>query len=619
MSGICGIVNLDGAPVDRGLLQAMTSFMTFRGPDAQDVWVDGPVGFGHTLLRTTFESEREHQPCSLDSQVWITADARIDGRDELKGKLRAANRGDLGDATDVDLILHAYHEWGTDCVQHLIGDFAFALWDMPNQRLFCARDHFGIKPFFYALLGQHLIFSNTLNCVRKHPSVSSTLNDLAIADFLLFGDNQEPGTTVFSSIQRLSPAHMLTWSAGSGLQVTSYWHLPTDLGVRHRRASDYTEHFRELLDIAVADRLRSNRIGVEMSGGLDSSSIAAVALGLMSRQGEPFSLQAQTTVYDDLIPDEERHFSGLVAQHLGIPIHYIVADKYQLYERWNHPETWSPEPSHNPQAAVTVENFRTSAALGRVFLSGWDGDALLSESLRPHFRSLFTNRRYGGLFIDMVRYGISQRNDLTAAVRNGLRRKPTSIASTTTRDFGFPDWLNPELEDRFDLRMRWHQHHTMTAFDHPTRPYAYRVYQHLSQHASFFDRYDAGSSGFPLEYRHPLMDLRLIDCCLSLPLQPWVVKKHILREAMRGFLPEVVRTRPKAPLAGLPYVELLKRSKPGCFDNLPVPKNLSRYVNSAKMPTLQLMSKNSGSSWITMRPFSLQVWLSTSELPFLQV
>src|SRR3990172_1885650 len=249
MSGICGIVNLDGAPVERQLLRHMTAFMAFRGPDAQDVWVDGRVGLGHTMLRTTFESEREQQPFSLDGKVRITADARIDGRDQLKRKLEAEDCTGLAAATDPELILHAYRAWGEDCVQHLIGDFAFAIWDGPRQRLFCARDHFGVKPFFYARVGQCLVFSNTLNCMRRHPAVSDTLDDLAIADFLLFETFQDPGATAFADIRRLPPAQRLTWSA-KGLQLGCYWAMPTDLGVRYRAGGDYIEQFRELLAMA---------------------------------------------------------------------------------------------------------------------------------------------------------------------------------------------------------------------------------------------------------------------------------------------------------------------------------------------------------------------------------
>ncbi len=129
MSGIVGVINLDGAPADRQLLQQMTAFVAYRGPDAQEIWIDGKVGFGHTMLRTTAESMRERQPFSLDGQVWITADARVDGRSDLIGKLASKVNAHLKSAADVELILHAYHAWGEDCVNYLLGDFAFAIWD----------------------------------------------------------------------------------------------------------------------------------------------------------------------------------------------------------------------------------------------------------------------------------------------------------------------------------------------------------------------------------------------------------------------------------------------------------------------------------------------------------
>src|SRR5438876_9538250 len=140
MSGFVGIVNSDGAPVARETLFRLTETMAYRGPDALNVWIDGHVGFGHTMLRTTREAESERQPCSLDGECWITADCRVDGREDLIQALLARGRKFVKDAPDPELILHAYAVWGTECVLHLIGDFAFAIWDGRNRRLFCARD-----------------------------------------------------------------------------------------------------------------------------------------------------------------------------------------------------------------------------------------------------------------------------------------------------------------------------------------------------------------------------------------------------------------------------------------------------------------------------------------------
>ncbi len=116
-------------------LQGLTDFLTFRGPDAQQIWVDGPVGFGHTLLKTAEESETEHQPFSLDGATWIVADARLDARADLIAKLGNQSQRGLAAAADVELLLRAYLAWGENCVDHLLGDFAFAIWDGPRENV----------------------------------------------------------------------------------------------------------------------------------------------------------------------------------------------------------------------------------------------------------------------------------------------------------------------------------------------------------------------------------------------------------------------------------------------------------------------------------------------------
>src|ERR1700685_1884422 len=156
MSGFVGILNLDGAPADRALLERMTQSLAFRGPDAQEVWCQGPVGLGHALLQTTSGTPLEKQPAQLDGRLWIVADARIDARAELIGKLNGKSQTPRAvslSTPDAELILHAYDHWGEACVEHLLGDFSFAIWDATRQRLFCARDHFGVKLLYYSRIG----------------------------------------------------------------------------------------------------------------------------------------------------------------------------------------------------------------------------------------------------------------------------------------------------------------------------------------------------------------------------------------------------------------------------------------------------------------------------------
>ena len=600
MSGVCGIVHLDGAPVERRLLERMTAFMAFRGPDAQETWCDGAAGLGHTLLRTTFESEHEHQPSSLDGRTWITADARVDARDELRNKLAAKGRAVPADSTDDMLILHAWHAWGEDCVRHLLGDFAFAIWDATAKRLFCARDHFGAKPFFFARAGQRFIFSNTLDCLREHPGIDSELDDLAIADFLLFEMSQDPAATVFAGIRRLPPGQCLTCTP-DGVKTRTYWTLPIKEPVRYRARGDYVEHFKELLETAVSDRLRTDRIGIQFTGGMDSTSIGATAKRILSRQSKPFSINAQTFVYDRLIPDQERRFAAMAAERLGIPIRFFVVDDYGLGDRRYEGVYRLPEPTHDLSVAKSLDGYRQASSYCRVVLTGWDGDALLNESPKPYLRTLLKQRRLARAIWGALGYGISQRRLIPLS----LRKRAAARGPDQTP--GFPRWIDRSLEARLDLRARWERFHAQPETSHPVRPYAFRTLG-LIRKSNFFECGDAGVTRLPLEHRHPLLDLRLVEYCLTLPPLPWCVKKKILREAMRGVLPEAVRLRPKSPLGGWPEMEQLRQPDARWVDEfVPVPQ-LGRYVDRSRIPPVRA-AVDPEDAWNNLRPLSLNLWL----------
>jgi asparagine synthase (glutamine-hydrolysing) len=607
MSGIVGIINLDGRQIDRQLLQRMTEFMDYRGPDVRQIWTDGPVGFGHTMLRTTFESEFEQQPCSLDGQVWITADARIDGRKELVSELERKGRHNLRSATDPELILHAYHVWGEGCVDHLLGDFVFALWDSPRRRLFCGRDHFGVKPFYYARTHHRLVFSNTLNCVRTHPAVSDDLNDSAIADFLLFGANQELSTTTFADIQRLPPAHLLTWSMGA-TRISRYWTLPTDGEIRYRRASDYVEHFKEHLRAAVSDRLRTNRVGITMSGGLDSTSIAVIARELLSERAEPYDLRAYTTVYDRLIPDQERHYSGLAAEALNIPIHYLVADDYSLFDGWEQAALQRHEPIDNPLEAVQVDQYRQIAANSRVVLGGSGGDALLAMS-RSYFVELLKSFRIGRLIREAAGYAWSYG-----------KRPPLNFRSTFKSWLGispapwrmpFPVWLDESFMKRIDLQARWDQiNNVASSQQHATHAAAYENIL-LPLWPNCFESWDPGGSLFPVESRQPFFDVRLVNYVLAIPLVPWSIDKTLLRTLVRGILPDAVRLRPKTILAGDPVLELLRHSNLHWMDQFDPALEFASYVNRSKVEQLPAVQERPDiyECYLNLRPCTLNLWL----------
>ena len=166
----------------------------------------------------------------------------------------------------VNDILSAYETWGDDCVNHLSGDFAFAIRDERRQRIFCARDHFGVKPFFYTFIDNEFHYSSALNDLRQNPKVSDSLNEIAVGDYLLFGVNQDLSTTIFKDIQRLPPGHSLTVANGS-ITTRRYWAPANSTEVRFRNPESYVERFSELLSQAVSDRMPTDRVAISMSGG----------------------------------------------------------------------------------------------------------------------------------------------------------------------------------------------------------------------------------------------------------------------------------------------------------------------------------------------------------------
>lgn len=608
MSGIVGILNLDGKAIDCQLLQQMTEFMSYRGPDAQNIWFDGNVGFGHTLLGTTPESASEHQPCSFDDEVWIAADARVDGRVELIEKLKANNCSVVGTATDAELILHAYSVWEQDCCQYLLGDFAFAIWNKRQQRLFCGRDRFGVKPFYYAQIGRCLIFSNTLNSLRMYPNVSDRLNDLAIADFLIFGCNQELDTTAFADIRRLPPAHCLIWS-GEALHAKRYWMLPVDGYIRYKKAIDYVEHFKELMRVAVADRLRTDRAGVFMSGGLDSTTLAATAKEALTAEYKLFDLRAYTIVYDKLIPDRERYYSGLMAQALDIPIHYQVGDDYTIFQGWEDPSLNRPEPTDVSILAVSADLFKQVAGHSRVILDGNGGDAVLySRGAYFYCVYLLKNWQLLRLVTDLVQYVVSQGRLPQPGLRSQVKRW---LGIRSFRN-SYPNWINKELSQSLNLVERWEKLTSEPAEIHPVRPEAYEqltapLWPYL------FESRDPGLTGFPVEVRYPFFDLRLVNYLLAIPPVPWFLHKELLRVAMRGILPESVRLRPKTPLLGDPCRQLVQQRGSQWVKQFKLTPALDKYVNRDVFPTISETEPNGKEVPLCLPLVNLHLWLQNLE------
>jgi asparagine synthase (glutamine-hydrolysing) len=605
VSGFIGIVHPDGCPIDSELLQNLTAFLSFRGPDAQRTMFHGSMGFGHALLQIENGTPQEKQPAQLDGRLWITSDARIDSRAELIEKLKAKSPDCISlsrSSSDAELILHAYDAWGETCVEHLLGDFSFAIWDEPIRRLFCARDQFGVKPFFYAQAGPLVIFSNTLDCVRRHPSVSSDLDHLSIADFLLFDRIQDPSGTSFKSIRRLPPAHFLKVDHGR-LTVRRYWELSGVTPIQFASDKEYIEQFRRLLDTSVADRLRSRSAGVTMSGGLDSTIVAASALRIFGRNEDPSELRAYTEVYDSLIPHEERYYATLTADALGIPIEFLISDHWKIFERADQPEFQTPEPMHSPLPNTTIDQLQQASVRSHVVLTGYGGDPVLCSRISVHFRQLIGAKQFGQAVRDATRY-LSVDGRLS---RLYIRKRLNLLFPSKSQLPVYPRWLNADFERDFGLRDRWNTLNRQSIPESAIRPEAQGAMADLFW-ANLFEMHDAGVTRLPTEVCHPFFDIRLVKFLLGLPRLPWCCDKQILREAGRGDLPESVRLRRKSPLAADPLIVTLQRRDSAWVDRFEKVPELERFVVRNRIPNVY-EEKMPWEAWINLRPLSLNFWL----------
>lgn len=458
------------------------------------------------------------------------------------------------------LILNAYEKWGGDCVKHLFGDFAFAIWDDRKQHYFCARDHFGVKPFYYTHIDNEFAFSTSLNELRLNPRVSTELNEIAVGDYLLFGVNQDLSTTIFKDIHRLPPGHTLTVANGS-LKTQRYWSPEPSTELRFRNPESYVERFSELLAEAVRDRVTTDRVAISMSGGLDSTSLAAMT------RSQDKDVHAFAVVYDSLIPDEERHYSTLAANHLGIPITHLSADRYDLFDG----ELDQPEPFLISALTGQFNSLlRLCADFSPVMLTGYDGDAFMSLPQPSRFRGTKTR------------------------IKRLLGKE-----GGATKSLPF-NWLDESFAKRTDLLDRWNRPSINPAS--PDNPIW----------TALFEGYDPSSTRLNLEVRHPFIDVRLVEFLSSIPVSPWRVNKHILREAMKDKLPAAVLNRRKTPLASDPALQLVRRGSVRCLESFEVSPQLRAFVNLNRRRSLADEETSDG-LWANLRIFALNYWLTHSQ------
>jgi asparagine synthase (glutamine-hydrolysing) len=549
MSGIAGIVQFDGAPADETRLAQMLASMAHRGPDGRRHHVGGSIAFGHLALHTTREAADESQPFhDSEADLTVVFDGRIDNADECRRLLAAHDRAPRT-RSEAELVLRAYEQWGTESAAHLLGDFAFVIWDGRQRRLFAARDIIGVKPLFYRWAKLCLLFASEPQALLCDPTFDRRPNEGMAAEHLA-GIVTSKTETLIEDVFRLPPAHTLVNERRS-LRLSRYWRPDPDRSIRYRSDRDYEEALSvRFIEAVRCRRTATGQVGLLLSGGLDSSAIAG-ALGqsrVLRRQARMFSMTFPGRVCD------EASFIEAVHQYWGVdgcivpemPLDWLSAAETDA-GRYLDASTYPNNTMADPLRA------RIRADGCRVVLSGLGGDEWLRGS-PSHYADLARTGRLGALARrvwqdaqgpDFPGWRGAVRMTLWPLLPVGIR----GLVKTAIGRDTVPRSVDAGFAARTALRDRLRSIPDGLAFADLTRRES--VLEATSGEAvRALEQVDRSAAWFGLEERHPFHDRRLIEFALAVPPdQLWRggYPKSLMRRAFRDLLPPAVRGRRGRP------------------------------------------------------------------------
>jgi asparagine synthase (glutamine-hydrolysing) len=539
MSGMAAIYAFHGASCDRALLASMGQALFPRG-DALTLWADGSVG-----LAMARRSEKRMDALSFRCQAstyHLAADARLDGRGALIATLHA-HHIPLPTKTDMELIAASYDLWGDACVEHLQGDYAFVLWDSERKRLFAARCPLGLRPLVYHVNAQRFLCASTPHQLLVDPSIARDLDATWIAFWLLGGLNHWEHTA-FREIRPLAAGHTLVVDA-TGLHITPYWQPHPRPRLTYPSQHDYSEHFRALFCEAVRDRTRpeDGRALFDLSGGLDSSSLVCLAAELRQQEQSAAPIVALHAYSPTCSEKDDRAYARLVAERYGVDLRLLSYEDYPVGAGLSSPGPWTSAPAIPTLffAPLYQEEWRLAAELGaRGHIHGDFGDQLLSAS-PTYLTALWNERRYIEFLRELMRWRTVPEVSWSSLCSRTLVR-PYLVRRRQSRVPNPAPWVSPSVWARYEQQRQQDEANLRQIAPDPL---ARRLFQWIRRHNDYLPAHEEILAA-GLEVREPYTDLRLIEFLLACPAQDQMrpgVSKFLLREAMRGRLPEPIRTR----------------------------------------------------------------------------
>ncbi|WP_341228130.1 asparagine synthase-related protein [uncultured Arcticibacterium sp.] len=514
--------------------------------DFSGCWKSDKIELRFGLFNVLGDTRKEELPYTQDQNLRIVGDVRLDNRElliaDLNRKFPELNKL----YPDSYILLHAYMLWGIDCVNRISGDYSFAIWNEAESSLFCARDHFGLIPFYYSETEEGVYFSNYYTSLRKVPGLMTEINEKVLKSYFIRGNDGSFSQTIYKKIFKLPPAHVLVFKNGE-LVIKRYWNpkRPVKL-VRYKKTEDYIAHFTRLFEKSVSERLRNNRVASQLSGGMDSSSVTAMAKHVLANNYlQDYELQAYNLTYKNLVKESEGYYANMIASHLDVELKQFTAEEY-LNKLTLTLEHWIPEPAGVPNAIperAMVKDASNSSL--NVLLTGFGADVLFDYD-GQHWLKMLRSRHFSQFFLDGLDFFKAHGELPSIGIKRVIKRL---IMGGRKNHNLLPTWFYPTFikNDYLELQKK-------NGLSSKSKVFA------LFTNSFWQSILETGHQGFSenrVKLRHPFFSLDLQEFLWAIP--PHLLhNKYLLRLSMQSFLPIEVVRRPKTLLFGGAHFNSLK-------------------------------------------------------------
>ena len=561
MCGIAGLVSPDGLAADsRGRAVAMRDVLVHRGPDEAGLFADGHAALAHRRLSIVDLTTGQQPLSNEDKTVWVSFNGEIYNHADVRRELEPYGHV-YRTRSDTETIVHAYEQWGDECVHRFRGMFAFALWDAPQRRLLLVRDRLGIKPLYWSRTGDTLLFASEIKALLASGLVEAAANEAALPEALstryVAGDQ-----TLFRGIRKLLPGHLLVFEDGD-VKVRQYWDVPTgrpqSYAALRTRPDDLVARFRALLEESVRLRLMSDvPLGMFLSGGIDSSAIAALMARMIDRPLQTFSVAFDERAFNEL------EYAREVARAIGADAHEVVINDRDFFGALPRLVWHEDEPIAHPSSVPLYFVSALARQHVTVVLTGEGSDELLAGYGK--YPRIAWNWRAGTVYERMLpaaaRRAVADSVVPRLPGRLGRYARRSFLAMDRTPESMFLDnfasirlaeqrrLLAPRLSASVDPRHAYAS--SMAHFDAPNGNSTFLdrlLYADIKTYlVELLMKQDQMSMATSIESRVPFLDHKLVEFAAALPdrwkLSGWTTKR-ILREAMRGVVPPSILNRPK--------------------------------------------------------------------------